>query len=194
MQAVHIGSASIRNPARGSVPVSKPEVHKLAVLRIGQRRALPAPSRLDAPPPQLLHVACCFWCFVTRSLASVLPPAAAVASGSHPCSLKPPAWQAGSLTSWPGCWHACVQSAGWLQSLNERHTPETEEYGISSFVYRQGHPAHVYISSQAHAIATKQTFSLVQPWEAAQACLAHCHLEVPFISAAAQLAWGLASW
>ena len=29
------------------------------------------------------------------------------------------------------------QSAGWIQELNsDYHTPETEEYGINSFVYR----------------------------------------------------------
>ena len=29
------------------------------------------------------------------------------------------------------------QSAGWIEELNkDEHTPETEEYGISSFVYR----------------------------------------------------------
>ena len=33
------------------------------------------------------------------------------------------------------------QSAGWLEELNkEEHTPETEEYGISSFVYRSQRP------------------------------------------------------
>ncbi|MEM6361691.1 MAG: GTP-binding protein [Bacteroidota bacterium] len=33
------------------------------------------------------------------------------------------------------------QSAGWLEELNkETHTPETEEYGISSFVYRSRKP------------------------------------------------------
>ena len=33
------------------------------------------------------------------------------------------------------------QSAGWIEELNkEQHTPETEEYGISSFVYRNGKP------------------------------------------------------
>jgi len=33
------------------------------------------------------------------------------------------------------------QSAGWIEELNkEAHTPETEEYGISSFVYRNKRP------------------------------------------------------
>ncbi len=33
------------------------------------------------------------------------------------------------------------QSAGWIEELNkEEHTPETEEYGISSFVYRNQKP------------------------------------------------------
>ena len=33
------------------------------------------------------------------------------------------------------------QSAGWIEELNkEEHTPETEEYGISSFVYRSTRP------------------------------------------------------
>jgi G3E family GTPase len=34
------------------------------------------------------------------------------------------------------------QGAGWIKELNEEHTPETEEYGISSFVYLRKRPYH----------------------------------------------------
>ena len=34
------------------------------------------------------------------------------------------------------------QSAAWQKELEGEHTPETEEYGISSFVYRQKKPFH----------------------------------------------------
>ena len=35
------------------------------------------------------------------------------------------------------------QSAGWIEELNkDEHTPETEEYGIASFVYRAKNPFH----------------------------------------------------
>lgn len=36
-----------------------------------------------------------------------------------------------------------MHAAGWIQELEaEEHTPETEEYGISSFVYRRRRPFH----------------------------------------------------
>ena len=34
------------------------------------------------------------------------------------------------------------QSAGWIDELNKEHTPETEEYGISSFIFRDKRPFH----------------------------------------------------
>ena len=40
-----------------------------------------------------------------------------------------------------------VSSPGWLKSLTETHTPETIEYGISSFIYRQRkafHPVRLF--------------------------------------------------
>lgn len=35
-------------------------------------------------------------------------------------------------------------SAGWIQELEGFHTPETEEYGINSFVFRDHRPFHPY--------------------------------------------------
>lgn len=37
---------------------------------------------------------------------------------------------------------AASESAGWLRELQGEHTPETEEYGISSFVFRSARPFH----------------------------------------------------
>lgn len=34
------------------------------------------------------------------------------------------------------------QSAGWIKELNNQHIPETQEYGISSFVFRSRRPFH----------------------------------------------------
>jgi G3E family GTPase len=34
------------------------------------------------------------------------------------------------------------QSAGWIDELNKEHVPETEEYGIGSFVFRDKKPFH----------------------------------------------------
>lgn len=34
------------------------------------------------------------------------------------------------------------QGAGWIKELNEEHVPETDEYGIASFVYRRKRPFH----------------------------------------------------
>ncbi|MEM6317453.1 MAG: GTP-binding protein [Bacteroidota bacterium] len=60
------------------------------------------------------------------------------------------------------------QSAGWIEELNkEEHTPETEEYGIGSFVFRSKKPFHperfwLYIQTMfpANIIRSKGLFWL----------------------------------
>ncbi|MGV2620399.1 GTP-binding protein [Halobacillus sp. ACCC02827] len=39
-------------------------------------------------------------------------------------------------------WEQASQSAGWIKELNEVHVPETEEYGIASFLYKRKRPFH----------------------------------------------------
>jgi G3E family GTPase len=34
------------------------------------------------------------------------------------------------------------EGAGWIKELNEEHVPETDEYGLTSFVYRRHRPFH----------------------------------------------------
>lgn len=51
---------------------------------------------------------------------------------------------------------AASQGAGWIKELETDHTPETDEYGIGSFVYRSRFPFHPqrfenYINDQWHS-------------------------------------------
>jgi G3E family GTPase len=46
------------------------------------------------------------------------------------------------LDTWLFDFERASRSAGWIKELTAEHTPETEEYNISSFVYRRERPFH----------------------------------------------------
>ena len=41
------------------------------------------------------------------------------------------------LNTKPFDFEEAEKNSGWIDELKDEHTPETEEYGISSFVYKQ---------------------------------------------------------
>jgi G3E family GTPase len=66
---------------------------------------------------------------------------------------------------------AAAEAPGWMRELRGEHTPETEEYGISTFVYRKARPFHPIRFRQAlelgwpGVIRAKGSVWLAHQWE-----------------------------
>jgi len=71
------------------------------------------------------------------STVKALQPTARIITTSH--------WEIETneiIDTWLFDFNKASQWAWWMKELQEEHIPETEEYGISSFVYKQSRPFH----------------------------------------------------